>query len=149
VAQIDLHAPQARSFMHLKMENGAPHSPTHIVWGLIAILAIIGARIFSWLLPFAPPCIFRTITGIPCLTCGGSHCIVALSQLNPLASFLYNPLIMLSLVAMMLFSLGHGFAFIFRRRLAFTISNGEKRTLRLAIILLIAVNWAYLIISAT
>ncbi len=135
--------------MFLKIENRAPRSPVHVVWGAIAILTIVAARIFSGLLPLAPPCIFRTITGIPCLTCGGSHCVVALSHINPLASFLYNPLIMISCIGLILFSLGYAFAIIFRRRFSLALSKTEKRIIRIAIVLLMGANWAYLIISMT
>jgi hypothetical protein len=135
--------------MFLKIENEAPRSPVHVVWGAIAILTIVGARIFSGLLPFAPPCIFRAITGIPCLTCGGSHCVVALSRFHPLGSFLYNPLIMIILVGLILLSLGYAFAIIFRRRLSLALSKTEKRIIRIAIVLLVGANWAYLIISMT
>jgi hypothetical protein len=135
--------------MVLKIENMGPRSQVHIVWGAIAVIILVSARIFAEFLRLTPPCIFRTLTGIPCLTCGGTHCVAALSQLHPLDSFLYNPLIMVGLIAMIPYSLGYAVAIIFRRRVAIALSKSEKRALRISVILLLVANWAYLIISMT
>lgn len=135
--------------VRFSFEKGAPHSPVHIVWGPIALLVIIAARVFSIYLPLAPPCIFRSITGIPCLTCGGTHCVIALSQLDPISAFFYNPMIMLTFMGMIIFSLGWALAIIFQRRLVVKVSSTEKRFLRIMAIFLVAVNWTYLIIRMT
>jgi hypothetical protein len=135
--------------MQITLENRPPRSPVHIAWGIIVILAILLVRIFSNLLPLIPPCIFRLVTGIPCLTCGGTRCIVALSNFDIAASFHYNPLIMLTLIGLILFSLIIFAGIIFRRRLAITLSPLEKRGLRISAILLVAANWVYLIIRMT
>jgi hypothetical protein len=133
--------------MKLKIENMAPHSPVHVVWGAMVIFVIVGAKIMSAYLPLLPPCIFRTLTGIPCLTCGGTHCISALSNFELTSSFLYNPLIMISLLGLIIFSLTYLAGILFSRRLIISLTSNEKTTLRISVISLIALNWIYLIIK--
>jgi hypothetical protein len=135
--------------MQIVLEKRRPLSPVHIAWGVIVIVAILLVRAFSNFMPLIPPCIFRLVTGFPCLTCGGTHCIIALSNFDIGASFLYNPLIMLTLIGLILFSLLIFAGIIFQRRLAITLSCLEKRGLRISAILLVAANWVYLIFRMT
>jgi hypothetical protein len=120
-----------------------------VVWGLITVMAVAAAWEFRDFLPFMPPCLFRIITGIPCLTCGGTHCVAALSRFDFGASFLYNPLIMITLIILILFSLTIFMGIIFHRRTIISLSPPEKRGLRITIILLAVANWAYLIVKMT
>jgi hypothetical protein len=133
--------------MKLNIENKAPQSPVHIIWGGMIIFGLFGVRAMRDFLPLMPPCIFRRLTGIPCLTCGGTHCASALSQLDMTAAFLANPLIMISLVALVLFSLMQLSGMLLKKRLQITLSPFEKQGIRIFAIFLVAANWVYLIIK--
>jgi hypothetical protein len=133
--------------MKIKIENKAPQSPVHIIWGAMIIFGLFGVRAMRDFLPLMPPCIFRLLTGIPCLTCGGTHCAAALSQLDLAAAFLANPLIMLSLTALLLFSLLYLSGVLLKKRLQITLSPFEKQGIRISAIFLVAINWIYLIIK--
>lgn len=43
-----------------------------------------------------PGCLFRKITGVPCLACGGTRCVRSLAGLDIPAAFLYSPLVALA-----------------------------------------------------
>lgn len=40
-----------------------------------------------------PACLFRKITGMPCLACGGTRCVRSLAGLDITAAFAYSPLV--------------------------------------------------------
>lgn len=47
-----------------------------------------------------PACLFRKLTGVPCLGCGGTRCVRSLAGLDIAAAFAYSPLVtMLAVVA--------------------------------------------------
>jgi hypothetical protein len=132
--------------MKLRIENSPPVSSIHVIWGIIAIMAIISARALGDFLTHLPPCLFRVMTGIPCLACGGTHCVMALAHFDVTSALRSNPLIGLALMAIIIFSLMVLIGLVIRRRLLISLSVIEKRGLRIGLILLIAINWAYLIL---
>ncbi len=120
----------------------------HIAWGGIILFGIgisLALQNFASLLP---PCIFKTMTGIPCLTCGGTRCVLSIGHLDIAGSFLSNPLIFLTLAGLVIFSILVLTGLAFKRRLEINLLPKEKIVLRYAVIGLIAVNWAFLIIQA-
>jgi len=135
--------------MKINIEKKVPHSPIHMIWGIIAILLIAGARMFSDFIPDLPPCLFRRLTGIPCLTCGGTHCIQALSQVNLVSAFQFNPLIMLGILIMIVFSLSVVGGFVIKRRFRVELSTSELWGLRIGLIIIVCLNWIYLIVRMT
>ncbi len=43
-----------------------------------------------------PGCLFRRLTDVPCLACGGTRCVRALTQGEILAALAYNPAVFLA-----------------------------------------------------
>jgi hypothetical protein len=118
-----------------------------MVWGGMAIILIVSVGTLKEYLHLAPPCVFRQLTGIPCLTCGSTRSLIALSQFRLGASFLRNPLAMLVAVAAVLSSLLVGLGLLWRRRLALTLSESEKKSLRIVVFALVLLNWVFLILK--
>lgn len=71
-------------------------------WVLIAILAAWGAMVAAIHIAAergadTPSlCHFRSLTGVPCPTCGGTRAAFALFRLHPLEAAAYNPLLALA-----------------------------------------------------
>jgi hypothetical protein len=134
--------------MIFRIERQPPRSPIHIIWGGIAVIAVVIAGLIKPYLGILPACAFHELTGLPCPTCGGTRSLVALSGLKLGASFNYNPMIMMGIVGLVLFSFAVLLGVIFKRRTVIVFSSFEKKTIRFAIFILIIANWAFLILQA-
>jgi hypothetical protein len=121
-------------------------SPIHLIWGAIAIAAIIVTGFVAQQLPNLSACPFKVLTGYPCLTCGGTRCLSEMAHLSLWESFKYNPFVWLTVIGMIVFSLIVAFGILFKRGFSVTLTENEKKAIRIAIITLMAVNWIYLII---
>ena len=131
--------------MKIQIKNSRAATNIHIIWGPIALLVIAGAGFFKDFLNLLPPCIFHRVTGVPCLTCGATRSIVALSQLDFASSFTHNPLTMIFAIALVVFSSISLFGYVFKKSLVLQFSEVEKRVLRIGAVALIALNWLFLI----
>lgn len=58
-------------------------------WAVISLLT----RGWFWI----PPCPFKLVTGLPCLTCGMTRCLVALTQGDVRQAFHWHPVGMIGL----------------------------------------------------
>lgn len=65
-----------------------------IAWlWLAALLSALALRpLWLAIAPLLPPCPFRALTGIPCLSCGTTRAAVAMLHGRPLDALLLNPL---------------------------------------------------------
>jgi hypothetical protein len=115
----------------------------------LAVLGLAAAAGAAWLhfgLP-TPKCLFLALTGVPCLTCGGTRCAKSLLAGNFTDAFVWNPLVFLSAMAAALFAL-YAIAVITLRLPRIRpgpISSREMNALRVSVALVIAANWIYLI----
>lgn len=94
-----------------------------------------------------PVCVFHGLFGLPCPACGSSRAFLALLHGELAQAFFYNPLFVASLAGAALFDVYAVFAALHvvpRFRIA-SVAAGEAAVLRVAALLLIAGNWAYLI----
>ena len=118
-----------------------------IIYGGIALLAVCAGR-FVPVLSFAPSCVFKGLTGVPCPTCGATRAVVHLAQGELSASLILNPLVVLCLViasAIFFYSLITLVLDVPRVRVI--LSDREKNIARSAVVALVLANWCYLIIS--
>jgi hypothetical protein len=116
---------------------------------LLSILTTLGSLACAWLwlgLP-TPVCTFRAITGVPCLTCGGTRTLNSLLHGNYEAALAWNPLVFLAVVGAGLFMIYAALVICFRWpriRIAFH-SSREVQAARLLLAVTAAANWIYVI----
>ena len=112
------------------------------LWGGAALVCAAAAPWASAFAQAMPPCPFRELLGVPCLTCGSTRALVALARIDLGAAFGWNP-----------FMAGAGILFIAGGIVALgaALLGGEVRApratpfLRVALAAAIAVNWAFLV----
>lgn len=118
-----------------------------LIWLAVSVAAAIGGGI--WLSLGFPTlrCPFLAVTGYPCLTCGATRCAIGLAHGNFFAALLWNPLALIALCGVGLFDLYAAIVLTARApRLRFVDwTRREKNAVRIAVVVLIAVNWIYLL----
>jgi hypothetical protein len=96
--------------------------------------------------PWLRPCAFRSLTGLPCPTCGTTRAALALLDLDLGAAFAVNPLAALTGVG---FIVGGVLAAVWalRRGPVPVISRSFARILLWSLIVAVLANWLYLIVT--
>ncbi len=118
-----------------------------IIYGGIAFLALLAGR-FLPVLALAPSCALRTLTGLPCPTCGSTRSLVHLSHGDVVSAFAMNPLTTAALLAAVIYLLYSVTALTFNLpRVAFALTEKEKDLVRASAVLLLLLNWVYLLFA--
>jgi len=133
--------------MRIKILKNQRPQAVHIVWGPMAVFLLVTLGYLKDFARYVPSCVFHDITGVPCLTCGGTRSAVALSQFDIFASLANNPLVPLFAGGLFVFSSLVFVGYISNKSLAITVSALEKRLIRISIIAIIGLNWLFLILS--
>ncbi len=136
--------------MQLHWRKHAPHEFDHeLLWLTVSLgTGLALAAWFAAQLP-TPHCVFHSLTGLPCPTCGATRAAIQFLHGHFSASLLYNPLAFLAfcgLAAFDLYALGVLLTRAPRLRLG-KLSRPEQNLARYAIVLLVACNWIYLLIA--
>lgn len=64
-----------------------------LLWGLVGLSAlVVAAAALAGNLPIAPACVFKVVTGVPCITCGSSRALAALAAGDLIPALRWNPL---------------------------------------------------------
>ena len=109
--------------------------------GLAASVAWFGLGL-PW-----PGCAFHNVTGLPCLTCGATRSTVQFLHGHFFAALLFNPLVFSGLCAIALFDV-YAFGVLVTRAPRLRLADwkrGEKKLGRILVIMLLVLNWAYLL----
>ena len=124
-----------------------PETDHELIWLAVSIASIAGGA--AWLamaLPW-PRCPFLAITGLPCVTCGGTRSAMAFLRGDFLSALQWNPLAFVAFCALLAFDLYAAIVLAGRmprlRIVDWTIT--EKNVARIAVISLLALNWIYLL----
>jgi hypothetical protein len=93
-----------------------------------------------------PRCLFKTLTGLPCPTCGVTRTVIALSRFDVQRALFMNPLAAIACVAGLLYLLYAAAVLLLRLpRLRPTVSDVDARRIRIVAIATLAINWVWLI----
>jgi hypothetical protein len=110
--------------------------------GAVSLLLVGAAPLAASAASLMPPCLFRSVTGLPCPTCGATHAVVALSRLDWSTALAANPLATIGALALLLSGLAAGTAALLGHPLR------EPRwgpRLRWPILLLVLLNWVWVL----
>jgi uncharacterized protein DUF2752 len=120
-------------------------------WPVMPIVAAVfaaGGLIVSWLhldrLPVTL-CMFKSVTGLPCMSCGTTRALGRLGAFDPLGALAMNPLATLAVAALFAYALVDLLFWTRGRRLKLGLSRGQKLWILGLGFLAVFVNWAYLI----
>ena len=133
--------------MHLRFVDPKGMRLDHeLIWGSILLLGVVGVVLFP-LEDVRLRCTFKTLTGWPCLTCGMTRSLIALRRLNVAGAFAMNPLVAAAALFAALFGVYALVAVVFRtRRIRLGLTRRlEMHAIRIAIVVIAAANWLYLI----
>jgi hypothetical protein len=118
-----------------------------VIYGIMALLVLCAAR-FLPVLTILPSCTFKSLTGVPCPTCGSTRSIVHLTHGEFLASLAMNPLASIACGGILLFFLYSLFTLALDSpRLGLVLTEREKNGVRIGVVLLVLANWGYLIFA--
>lgn len=93
-----------------------------------------------------PRCAFKTITGLPCPTCGLTRTIIALSRGQVDRAFFLNPLAAVACGVGLLYLVYAAAVLALRLpRLRPVVTVAGARRVRYATVAVLAINWAWLI----
>ena len=116
-------------------------------WGGLSAAAVLGAR----LLPFdsmpALPCMFRELTGYPCMSCGMTRAFRYMAHAQPATAWRYSPLGCAVFVVALLWASYSALVLCARLpvlRVELTRS-WESRALRLFLLSLVVANWIWIV----
>jgi hypothetical protein len=116
-----------------------------LLWGGVALALLALGPFGEGLAANLPGCFFRSVTGFPCPTCGGTRAALALARFDFPTAFHSNPLLTLAL----LFLVGGGLA----AGAVALAGRGVREPARVpgwvraGLVLVLAANWFFLIVD--
>ena len=111
-------------------------------FGIVALSAGLLARYQAELVMKVAHCPLRDVTGLPCLTCGGTHTAVSLANGQWGEALRTNPLVAVGLVLFGVWlAAGLVATVIPRLRREIRLTSGEKKTARILAALLLLAAW--------
>ena len=117
--------------------------------GAVLLAALAARLVIAWTGRFAPEvvfCPFRALTGLPCLTCGGTRALAALASGRITEAVALNPLVALTAAGLITLALIDATRRLARRPPLRWLPAGRKVLLLRGLALLsVAGNWVYLL----
>ena len=92
-------------------------------------------------------CPFKEITGLPCPTCGATRMVHSLLDFHILEAFYYNPGLMLGGIVFGVWCMYGLYSQLSGRAIRIRLSRVEGHFIRAAVILIVLLNWIYLVIA--
>jgi len=134
--------------MQLHWRKPAPQKLDYELLGLTMSVGA-GLALAAWLaaqMP-TPRCTFRSLTGLPCITCGATRAAIQFFHGHFGASLSYNPLAFLAFCGLIVFDL-YALVVVMCRAPRLRVENfsqAEKFAARSIAIAFMAANWLYLL----
>ena len=129
----------------LRVEPHAGHWP--VVTSFAAVLGVGGVAVSLLHLDHLPfsVCFFKTMTGVPCMTCGTTRALGLLARLHPWGALHMNPLATVLLCGLLAYGAADALLLVQGWRLVFDPGTRLRRALWILFGFLVVVNWGYLI----
>lgn len=124
------------------MERVRPHLVPLLVLAAWVAVVLALAVLQQWSGREMTVCLFKRATGIPCATCGGTRCAIALAKGDFIHAIRLNPLVAFLLVTAPLWIAVWVYR---RRRRSPPLGAGVRRTLLVLFLTALALNWWYVI----
>ena len=117
-----------------------------LVTFVVVCVLLLLARFYEQLPVRAPTCQFRSVTGFPCVGCGGTRSMKALAHGDVASAFAFNPAIVLLVFGIAGWLLWRWICYRRNKAQPETLWSRKKVvTVVLAILFLLAANWLYLV----
>jgi len=117
-----------------------------IIYGGIALVMLGAGRLLP-ILSFAPDCVFKGLTGIPCPACGSTRSVVHVAHGDILSAFAMNPLTTLCLLSAIVYFIASLVSVAYDLpRINVILADKEKNVMRAGVAMILLAQWAYLII---
>jgi hypothetical protein len=133
--------------VHLRFQERQPGDIEFgIIYGGIGVLILIALR-YTVVAHLLPGCVFKGLTSFPCPTCGATRAALLLAHGEVFASFSMNPLVSLCFTgAFLVFSYSLLAFFLHLPRPFMELSAREHVVIRVGAVMLVLMNWSYLVI---
>lgn len=122
----------------------SPGRQLGLLWGAVAAALVALSPFAARIAPALPACPFKSLTGLPCLTCGATRAALALGRFDFGAAFAVSPLAAAAWTVLIAGGLAAGIASLARLEVPEPPGN-LPRALRWAVPAAVLANWAYLI----
>jgi hypothetical protein len=120
------------------------------LWSAVIVASAVSAAVVLHLAGLPPiGCVFKALSGLPCLTCGFGRGLLSLSHGDVLSAARWNPLVPLGAAAAAAYVTYAAFALLAgSKRLRARVTGREALVLRWAVVAVCAVIWGFLIADA-
>lgn len=119
-----------------------------IIYGIIALCALAAGRLLP-VFDLLPSCMFRAASGIPCPTCGTTRSLVHMAHGDVPAAIAQNPLFAAGLLAVLVWMAVNTVLVLLRSpRPVLVTTRSEGTLIRIAVVVLLLSNWAYLLAAS-
>jgi len=116
-------------------------------WAMVLIggSAALAVHYLGPLLSMLPPCIFHTLTGMPCPTCGSTRAFAALVDGKLFAALRLQPLFVIGCLIAIGFGARAVTARITGARITIALTERDRFLIRWTLIAAVLINWVYLL----
>lgn len=126
-----------------------------LLWGMLGVVLLVAAWTWPlWRETFSSACPMKSLFGIPCMLCGGTRAMHALTHGNIAEAVAMNPLVAVFSMALTAYApyalavaLWPGAKRLRLARDAGIVRSRRDVAIRVGAACLLAANWAYLILS--
>jgi hypothetical protein len=127
----------------LRARPGGP--PVGAILAAIALAAIAVVAVLPVARLPISLCVFKAVTGLPCMTCGTTRAYTRLARLDLAGALAMNPLVTLATLTLLPWAAADLALLRRGRALSLELSPAAARAARIAAVAAVLANWAWLI----